>query len=209
MASRRLVALGLVLGASVSGWRILAHRRLQPVATAESGSETLPSLPAERPLPAFVGGRSLPITDSTESAESPRIAIVEGPKNGDSAAADAVLRRNAATAYRRLLAAAAFTRDDARLRSILIDAEDNWQSGLLAWRNDRDEALRNFVAGGGDDSHLAARLDDNGDVLFDRLAQDTEAALVAELGERHRDQVRSFLDVHLRAVFETRPFERH
>jgi hypothetical protein len=108
-----------------------------------------------------------------------------------------------------LLAAAAFTRDDARLRSILIDAEDNWESGLRAWRNDRDEAIQNLAAGGGDDSHLAARLDDNGDVLFDRLARDTQAALVAELGERHRDQVRSFLDVHLRAVFETRPFERH
>jgi hypothetical protein len=209
MASRRLVALGLVLGASVSAWRMLAHRRSQPVSAAGSGSGTSPTLPGARPLPASVVRRSLPNADPTESGESSRIAIVEGPKNGDSAAADAVLRRDAATAYRRLLAAAAFTRDDARLRSILIDAEDNWQSGLLAWRNDRDEALRNFVAGGGDDSHLAARLDDNGDVLFDRLAQDTEAALVAELGERHRDQVRSFLDVHLRAVFETRPFERH
>jgi hypothetical protein len=90
----------------------------------------------------------------------------------------------------------------------MADAQDNWAAALDAWNKDREEALRALASGNGNESALAARLDDNGDALFERLSRDTQAALVKELGEAHRGPIRDFVNEHLRAIIETRPFDR-
>ncbi len=134
--------------------------------------------------------------------------VESGPQTGNAAAADAALRTRTIAAYRSLLATVGLTPEqDSSIRTHLIDAEDNWAAGLAAWNSDRDEALQALADGKRNESDLAARLDDNGDALFDRLARDTQAALVNELGAAHRVRIRDFLRENLHAIVETRPFE--
>ncbi|HET6150397.1 MAG TPA: hypothetical protein VFH68_22855 [Polyangia bacterium] len=210
MSKRHLVSLAVGIAlvcCLVLLWAQIAHEGAAPIAgravapspSSWAGKTGVPRRPPLRPL----------VAESRITAASPpQVTLFEG-KRADESAADSATRAQAVIAYRELLWSARLIEvEDARLRDILADAQENWQAAFRAWQDDRDQAVRLVLADAGAAAALAPTLDDNSDVYFERLSREVESAMLATLGPERGPKIHDFLEGRLRDILDTRPFVR-